>query len=116
MIASKISIAYFLLRITVRRIDIWVIHSIVVTTVLTGIVFFFVTMFQCNPVSFFWNKDQSGSCVNVEVIMALTYIYSVFSVICDLTFSILPALLIWNLNMDRRTKFALVPIISMACV
>lgn len=116
MIASKVSIAYLLLRITVRRIDVWIIHGVVCVTVLTGIVFFFTTLFQCNPVSFFWNKDQAGSCINMDIIIILTYIYSSFSVICDLTFAILPLTLVWRLNMDRRTKIALAPIMAMACV
>ncbi|KAI9159065.1 hypothetical protein HJFPF1_07072 [Paramyrothecium foliicola] len=116
MIASKISIGYFLLRITIRRWDIWAIYGVMAVTVLTGIVFFFVTLFQCNPISFFWNKDQNGSCVNIDVIIALTYLYSACSVICDFTFALLPLVLIYRLNMDKRSKIALVPIVIMACV
>ena len=116
MIASKISIGYFLLRITIRRRDIWAIYSVMAITVLTGLVFFFVTLFQCWPISFFWNKSQSGHCVDPEVIMALTYLYSAFSVICDFTFALLPLVLIYRLNMDKKSKIALVPIVIMACV
>ncbi|KAM0321798.1 hypothetical protein ACHAQA_009895 [Verticillium albo-atrum] len=117
MIMSKISIGYFLLRITVRKLDIWIIYSVMGTTVLTGIVFFFVTLFQCNPVSFFWDKSPAnGTCVNVDVIIALTYLYSVCSVICDFTFAILPIFLIMSLSMDRKTRLALIPIVLMACV
>lgn len=115
MIASKISIGYFLLRITVRKIDIWIIYSVMATTVLTGIVFFFVTLFQCKPVHFFWDKSGDGQCVPMDVIIALTYLYSVFSVICDFTFALLPVYLISKLNMDRKTKFALIPLVLMAC-
>lgn len=119
MIASKISIGYFLLRITVRRLDIWIIYSVMVVTVLTGLVFFFVTLFQCTPVSFFWTKvldDTGGHCVPIDVIIALTYLYSVCSVICDFTFALLPVFLISKLNMDRRTKTVLIPLVIMACV
>lgn len=116
MIASKISIGYFLLRITVRRLDIWIIYSVMIVTVLTGIVFFFVTLLQCQPVEFFWDKSLNGSCLDMEIIIALTYLYSAFSVICDFTFALLPIALIWKLNMDKRSKIALVPIMAMACV
>ncbi|KAH6673928.1 hypothetical protein F5X68DRAFT_270579 [Plectosphaerella plurivora] len=115
MIASKISIGYFLLRITVRKIDIWIIHGVMATTVLTGIVFFFVTLFQCKPVHYFWDKSGDGQCVPIDVIIALTYLYSVFSVICDFTFALLPVYLISKLNMDRKTKLALIPLVLMAC-
>ncbi|KAH7127280.1 hypothetical protein EDB81DRAFT_846200 [Dactylonectria macrodidyma] len=114
--ACKISIGSFLLRISVRRVDIWIIYSVMLVTVLTGVVFFFVTLFQCRPVSYFWEKDQHGSCLDVEVIIALTYMYSAFTVVCDFTFALLPLVLIWKLNMDRKSKIALIPIMTMACV
>ncbi|KAM0237794.1 hypothetical protein ACHAP5_008917 [Fusarium lateritium] len=116
MIASKISIGYLLLRITNRKLDIWIIYGVMAITVSTGVVFFFVTLFQCSPISFFWNKDQPGTCVKPEVIMALTYLYSVFSVISDFTCAILPMFLVAKLNMGRKTKLALIPIMAMACV
>jgi hypothetical protein len=116
MIASKISVGYFLLRITVRKLDVLIIYGVMMITVCTGIVFFFVTLFQCSPISFFWNKDQPGTCVNVEVIIALTYLYSAFSVISDFTCAILPIFLVWKLNMGKKTKLALIPIMGMACV
>ncbi|KAJ4266240.1 hypothetical protein NW762_004221 [Fusarium torreyae] len=116
MIASKISIGYFLLRITVRKLDVWIIYGVMAITVCTGVVFFFVTLFQCSPISFFWNQDQPGQCVNVEVIIALTYLYSACSVISDFTCAILPMFLVWKLNMGKKTKLALIPIMGMACV
>lgn len=85
-------------------------------TVITGAVFFFVTLLQCQPISYFWNQNQKGHCVPTDVIIALTYLYSVFSVICDFTFAILPMFLIRGLQMDPRTKWALVPILCLACV
>ncbi|KAL6809507.1 hypothetical protein V8C40DRAFT_259173 [Trichoderma camerunense] len=116
MILTKISIGYFLLRITVERIHTWIIGSVMLVTVVTGIVFFFVTMLQCAPVSYFWDKTGNGSCINIDVIIILTYIYSACSVICDFTFALLPIVLIMQLQMNSRTKIALIPIMLMACV
>ncbi|KAK1986841.1 hypothetical protein LZ30DRAFT_240947 [Colletotrichum cereale] len=117
MVASKISIGYFLLRITVRKVDIWIIYIVMMLTVCTGVVFFFVTLLQCQPISYFWNqRTQEGHCVPIDVIIALTFLYSAFSVICDFTFAILPIVLIWKLKMNRKTKLALVPVMAMACI
>ncbi|KAH8900843.1 hypothetical protein GQ53DRAFT_863589 [Thozetella sp. PMI_491] len=116
MTLSKLSIGYFLLRITVQRLHRWIVYGIMLVTVVTGLVFFFVTMLQCMPLSYFWNKNQAGTCINVEIIIALTYMYSVFSVTCDFTFALFPIVLIMNLQMNLRTKIALVPIMLMACV
>lgn len=117
MIASKISIGVFLLRITVRTIDIFIIYGVMIITVLTGIVFFFITLFQCWPVEFFWDKNiPGGTCIDINAIINVTYVYSAFSVICDFTFALLPLFLIWRLNMKTSVKVGLVPIMAMACV
>lgn len=118
MISAKISIGYFLLRLTVHRIHVWIIWTVMGLTVLTGAVFFFVTLFQCNPISYFWTQTigEKGTCIPVEVIMALTYLYGTISAICDFTFGILPIFLVWNLNMRKSLKIALIPILSMACM
>jgi hypothetical protein len=117
MIAAKISIGFFLLRITISKLHRWIIYGNVIISVLAGSVFLFVTIFQCSPVNYFWDRSSpSGNCINVEVIIGLTYFYSVVSAINDFTFGILPMFLVWGLQMDKRTKLALVPILSMACI
>lgn len=117
MIMIKVSIGLFLLRITINKIQRWIIYIVMGLTVLTGLVFFFVTLLQCTPISFFWDKfTQTGSCINVDIIIALTFLYSVVSVICDFAFAILPVFLVWDLNMSFNTRLVLVPILGMACV
>ncbi|KAF2786271.1 hypothetical protein K505DRAFT_380377, partial [Melanomma pulvis-pyrius CBS 109.77] len=116
MIAAKISISLFLLRITILKLQRRIIYTVMCLSVFTGIVFFLVTLFQCKPVSYFWNRNQPGKCVNVYVIIGLTYFYSVINAICDFTFGLMPVWLVWGLNMRRSEKLALIPIMSMACV
>jgi membrane-anchored glycerophosphoryl diester phosphodiesterase (GDPDase) len=117
MISAKISIGIFLLRVAVNKIHRTIILTVMGLSVLTGCVFFFVTLFQCSPISFFWDRQlPGGKCVNVYVIIGLTYLYSAVSAICDFTFGILPIFMVWNLNMARDAKLMLIPILSMACV
>lgn len=116
MIGAKLAVGVMFLRLTINKIHIWIINTVMALTVLTGIVFLFVTVFQCNPVSFFWYRSQPGSCISIDVIIGLTYLYGTISAICDFTFGILPIFLVWNLQMDRRSKILLVPIIGMACM
>lgn len=116
MILSKISIGYLLLRVAVKKIHAWIIYGAMVITGITCTVFFFVVIFQCSPVSFFWNKHQDGTCVNIEVIIGLAYLYSACSVITDFTFALLPAWIIMGLQLHKRTKFALIPLMAMGCV
>lgn len=85
-------------------------------SVVTGLTFFFVTIFQCHPVSYFYDKSQDGTCVDMNVVIALGFVYSVSSIITDFTFAILPALIVWNLQLKRRTKIALIPLLTMGVV
>jgi hypothetical protein len=85
-------------------------------SVLTGALFLFVTIFQCTPVSFFWNRSQPGSCVKIDFVIALTYSYSLVNAICDFTFGLMPVWLVWGLNMRRSEKIVLTPILGIGCV
>ncbi|KAF2691781.1 hypothetical protein K458DRAFT_381627 [Lentithecium fluviatile CBS 122367] len=115
-ILSKVSIGCFLLRIAVRKFHTYIIYTAMLLSVVAGGTFFFVTLFQCNPISFFWNKSQTGTCVNSDVIVGLGYLYSVFAIITDFTFALLPAFLVAGLQLKRRTKIALIPLLAMGCI
>lgn len=116
MVVCKLSFAWFLLRITTKRIHSWIIYSASLCTIIAGLSFFFVTLFQCQPISLYWDKNQSGRCLEMNVIMALAYVYSAFSVITDFTFAILPAFVIWNLQLQTRAKVALIVLVTMGCL
>ncbi|KAK1995614.1 hypothetical protein LX36DRAFT_581988 [Colletotrichum falcatum] len=116
MVVSKMSIAYFLMRITTQKVHKWVVYIAMLFTVVSGIIFFFVTLFQCQPVSFFWNKDQAGSCVNPDIVIGLAYAYSASSVVSDFAFALLPAFIVVKLQMPKQTKYALIPLLMMGCV
>ncbi|KAF2645431.1 hypothetical protein P280DRAFT_389644 [Massarina eburnea CBS 473.64] len=118
MITAKISIGIFLLRVTVRALHRWIIYTAMALSVFAGLAFFFVTLFQCSPISFFWDRftGLQGGCVDVNVIIGLTFLYSGVAAISDATFGILPIFLVWNLNMSRNSKLMLIPILSMACI
>ncbi|CAM1502386.1 Fc.00g043700.m01.CDS01 [Cosmosporella sp. VM-42] len=118
MTATKVSICYFLLRVVVRRSHLWITYGVMGINILSGIAFFFITLFQCKPVDAFWNRDplNPGKCLGMDAVITITYIYSACGIICDFTCTFLPMFIISGLNMDRRTKFALMPIMALACV
>lgn len=117
MILSKISIGFFLLRISVKRIHTWIIYAAMFVSTVSCLALFFVTLFQCNPIRYFWEKSlENGTCINDNVIVALGFLYSVFGIIADFTFALLPAFLVWNLQLKKSTKIALIPLLTMGCV
>lgn len=109
------------MRITVKRHHIWTLYIVMVLTVLAGLVFMFLMLLQCKPLAYFWTRlafDPSieGYCISINIIITMTYVYSVFAALCDFTVGILPIFLVWKLHMKRQAKYAVVGILSMACM
>lgn len=118
MVASKFSVAFFLLRITTQKVHRWIIYSAMGVSLASSLAFFFVAIFQCSPVEFAWTRfvSTAGTCLALDTIIKVTITYSTFAIITDFTFTLLPAWLVVNLQMDKRTKLAIIPILSMACM
>ncbi|EUC27626.1 hypothetical protein COCCADRAFT_111214 [Bipolaris zeicola 26-R-13] len=117
MICSKMSIGFLLLRISIRKLHTWIIYAAMLVSVVAGSTFFFVCLFQCYPISYMWDRtSQQGKCIDNTVITALGYVYSIFSIISDFTFAIIPGFLVWHLQLKRRAKIALIPLITMGCI
>ncbi|KAK4172565.1 hypothetical protein QBC36DRAFT_73059 [Triangularia setosa] len=119
MILSKLSIAHFLLRITIHRVHRWIIYFAAIITVASCATFFFVSLFQCYPVYYFWTKHTdpgSGTCINMQVVIGLAYLFSAMSIMSDFTFALLPAWIVSHLNMRARTKAALITLMGLGCL
>jgi hypothetical protein len=116
--ALKFSIAIFLLRIAVartHRVIIWV------TTVILevyGAVYFFLFVLQCRPSNYFWTQytGGKGSCINPNTTVIATYVYSGISCAADWTLGIIPIFLVWNLQMNSRTKVSVALILGLGAM
>ncbi|KAJ5783546.1 uncharacterized protein N7518_009223 [Penicillium psychrosexuale] len=120
-VGCKISVCIFLMRITIKPLHIWILYTVMLLTVLAGLVFMLLMLLQCRPLSYFWfqvARDPSihGKCMDMKVIVIMTYIYSSFAALCDFTVGLLPIFLVHNLQMKRQTKIAVMAILSMACI
>lgn len=119
MILSKLSIAYFLLRVTISRVHRWIIYFSAIITVASCATFFFVSLFQCYPVYHFWTKHMDpdgGTCIDMQVVIGLAYLFSAMSIMSDFTFALLPAWIVSHLNMRTRTKAALITLMGLGCL
>lgn len=116
-VGCKVSVCIFLLRITVIRIHRWILYCISMVTIVCGIIFMMLMLLQCHPISYFWDKvNQDGYCIDMKIIVIMTYIYSVAAATCDFTVGLLPIFLVKNLNMNKKAKIAVAGILGMACV
>ncbi|KAL5046597.1 hypothetical protein BDW71DRAFT_214616 [Aspergillus fruticulosus] len=120
-VGCKISVCIFLMRITIKRIHLWILYIVMALTVITGLVFMFIMLLQCKPLEYFWTRTAldpaiEGHCIDIQIVIAMTYVYSAFAALCDFTVGILPIFLVSKLQMRRKTKLAVVGILSMACI
>lgn len=77
----------------------------------------FVNIFQCTPIRYAYMKaemDQDGT-KNGKCIDSLAFIMSscALSIFMDLIIIPIPTAMVWNLQMQRKTKIAVVAIMSM---
>lgn len=58
----------------------------------------------------------SGKCIDMEVIIGMTYFYGAVAAATDIGFGLLLGALVWRLNVERRTKVLIAPLLGMACI
>lgn len=110
----RLSIALFLIRICVKRIMKVIIYATMAGVTVFSIFYFFLALFQCSPIDYFWNqyKGEHGSCMNPAVIPDASIAHSAVSFTADWILGLLPITLIWNLQMNQRTKISLAAILA----
>jgi hypothetical protein len=102
----RLSVGLLLIRISQTRahkITIWIITGLMLAT---SISFFFVTMFQCRPISYFWNWSPTavGKCGRHTVLANVGYAHMTVSFIADWTLGLLPIWLLRDVPIDGKTK------------
>ncbi|KUJ17169.1 uncharacterized protein LY89DRAFT_73041 [Mollisia scopiformis] len=114
----KFSIGVMLLRITVARTHKIIIWTVVVVLEVYGAFYFFLFVLQCRPSAYFWTRytGGKGTCIDPTITVDATYVYSAVSCWADWTLAIIPVFIVWNLQMNIRTKVGLSFILAMAAV
>ncbi|PYI03553.1 pectinesterase precursor [Aspergillus sclerotiicarbonarius CBS 121057] len=107
---TKSSISIALLRLAVHKLHRIILWSITGLVIIAGLMLWLVFLAGCQPISYFWshvNPTHQGSCMSRQVLLDIGYLYSSLIVFSDITLGIMPAVLIWHLQMNRWTKVAL---------
>ncbi|RDW89746.1 hypothetical protein BP6252_01778 [Coleophoma cylindrospora] len=114
----KLSIGIFLLRIAVARTHRLIIYTVIVVSEVYGAAYFLLFCLQCIPSKYFWTQytGGSGSCMNTKIIIDATYVYSAISCWADWTLGVIPVFLVWNLQMNSRTKLSVGCILAVGAV
>jgi hypothetical protein len=114
----KIAIGFFLLRITIVPIHIWIIRTIMAVAAFVGVAYTLLVIFQCKPISYWWDLDptHTGTCLSASLVMNFTYVVSALNSFADWTFGILPIFVVKDLQMKRRVKVIVSAIIGLAAM
>ncbi|KAH8899896.1 hypothetical protein GQ53DRAFT_835914 [Thozetella sp. PMI_491] len=102
----RTSIGALLLRIatdeTHRRI-IWVNLAVIW---MSCVAYFFVSLFQCVPLDHFWMQltGEPGACMDPKVMANTSIAFSVVAALSDWVLGLLPVAILWNVQLNIRTK------------
>lgn len=116
MVMAKLSFGTLLLRIVCRRSHCYTIYGTSALVIVAGIIFFFVTLLQCQPISRYWHENEPGHCIPQRIIVDLGYLYSAISVITDFIFALLPAFVVWPLQLRKRIRWVVMILMALGCV
>lgn len=135
MMTIKISLGIFFARIVVASWHIMLIYVTIGVNVLSSAVAFFYCIFRCGPnLDRYLLQQLKKQCTSRGLDRFMAYqsgkiffstaslvpghvtdmIIATFSTLTDLVFVVLPIVVLWNANMDRRSKFSVGFILCLA--
>nr|POE56849.1 hypothetical protein CFP56_70101 [Quercus suber] len=104
----KLSVASLLLRFAMSKTLSWTLKLAAAFTTIITLAFVLWLTFQCKPVDAQWNTSIAGDCVSRQTYANSVYALSSFSAITDLITAVAPMIILRNLTMDRRSRWACV--------
>lgn len=69
----------------------------------------------CHPITTLWGETTTGSC-NLKLDSDISFFFSAIEIVTDFALAILPAVLLWNIQMKRKVKFSVSIILGMAAL
>lgn len=105
-----------LLRIAdARRRFVWSLWTIIAFTTIAPVIFICVVANICHPITDLWGETNEGSC-NMTLNSSVSYFFSAVSIFTDWAMAILPAVLLYNVQLKKRVKGSITVILSLAAL
>jgi hypothetical protein len=105
----RIAVGSFLLRVAVRKLHRYIVWTCIAVNILFNVYYFLFTIVQCSPINAFWLRAgglKNFKC-HAHISVGSTFAASGVSALIDWIYGLLPVLILWDLNVNRRKKIAL---------
>ncbi|KAF2091036.1 hypothetical protein K490DRAFT_19978, partial [Saccharata proteae CBS 121410] len=120
----RLSVCWFYLRITIAPWQTWLVRTLALINILYSIAYFFVLLFQCSPVSYYWTRARQyagevgppGTCIPSAAVLGVTYGHSGIAIASDWTLNTLPLFIIGKSGLNIRTKVSVLLLLGMGLV
>ncbi|KAF2196869.1 hypothetical protein GQ43DRAFT_234899 [Delitschia confertaspora ATCC 74209] len=113
----KISVGIFLARIVVRRSQLLAIYITVTASILSSLACLFFVLFRCGTnFNEYLARQIVEHCTSNTLDRFFAYTQASFAALTDCIFAALPIVILWNANMDMRSKVSIGLILSLAAL
>jgi hypothetical protein len=119
MIALKLSLASFFLRIIVEQWQRRFVYVVAIICTSYGIGYFFFACFHCGiwgNGEAYWLKRIEGRCASNAAILGTGYTFAIITAVSDFTLAMLPIPLVWKAQIRPREKLIVSGILALATV
>ena len=79
----------------------WIIRVFIVVLTFFYIADTFAKIWECVPRARIWNKQISGTCVNISTLLNTS---GIFNMVTDVMILLVPVKAVWNLQMNKQRK------------
>lgn len=111
----KSSICVALLRITTVRTHVVILYAIIGLSVVAAITTDVAVLAQCRPVAATWDPSL-GECAPSYVITNISFYISATSILTDWACAILPAFILWDIQLKLRIKVSVAIVLALGVV
>ncbi|KAJ4334626.1 hypothetical protein N0V95_009118 [Ascochyta clinopodiicola] len=102
----KLTLLFFFLRIFPKTIVRNVLKGTIIFTILYGLTFVIIAIFQCRPINHYWDNwdlEHDGKCININ---ALAWSNAIISIVLDIWMLVLPLYEVFRLQLSWRKKLS----------
>ena len=86
-----------------------------IATALSSIIFIIGVANICHPITTLWGQTTTGSC-NLKLDSDVSFFFSAIEIATDWTLALLPAVLLWKIQMKVRVKISVAIILSLGAL